>query len=281
MSRRWENKEVPGRGVKFCLVIDPEDGTHPIRTYGWSVEEVLDKVAKTTETAQQVINRQRNATATSATPTRAVAVPPNDARSAAPPVPTPRISAEEQMQATSDLSNPSKSPQALRTLLRGVGVDVDKIKLDEDIRRITAIAQEWESHNPDWPSSDKNNRLLLDKATLMVGFPNITSQTLDAAYRELSSRGMIFAIESDDTPPPTPPDAPNGNSATRSEGQTRTATSYRSHSLRSDVVVPAKKAPYTRAEVDAMTSRQLREKIETEPGFKEWYNATFSRAATA
>lgn len=185
------------------------------------------------------------------------------------------------MQATSDLSNPSKSPQALRTLLRGVGLDVDKMKLDEDIRRVTAIAQEWESHNADWPSSDKNNRLLLDKATLMVGFPNITAATLDAAYRELSSRGMLFAIESDDTPLPTPSDAPNGNAATRSEGQTRTATSYRSHSLRSDVVVPATKPRYTRTEVDAMTSRQLREKIENEPGFKEWYNATFSRAATA
>lgn len=274
MSRRWENKEVPGRGTKYCLVIDPEDGTHPIRTYGWTVEEVLDKVAKTTETAQQVINRQRTATPQ-------VAATSSDARSAVTSVaPAPRnLTAEEQMQATSDLSNPSKSPQALRTLLRGVGVDVDRMKLDEDVRRITAIAQEWESHNPDWPSSDKNNRLLLDKATLMAGFPNITSQTLDAAYRELSSRGMIFEVESEPQSP-TPPDATNGNSVTRNEGQTRTATTYRSHSLRSDVVVAPTKPRYTRTELDAMTSRQLREKIEHEPGFREWYES-FSRAATA
>lgn len=278
MSRRWENKEVPGRGTKYCLVIDPEDGTHELRTYGWSIEEVLDKVARTTETAQQVINRQRSTTATPQ-----VAATSSDARSAATSVaPAPRsLTAEEQMQATSDLSNPSKSPQALRTLLRGVGVDVDRMKFDEDVRRVTATAQEWESRNPDWPSSDKNNRLLLDKATLMVGFPNITAQTLDAAYRELSSRGMIFEIESEPQTPTPPGDAPNGNSAPRAEGPTRTATSYRSRALQSDIVVTPNKPRYTRAEVDTWTSRQLREKIENEPGFKEWYNGTFSRAATA
>jgi hypothetical protein len=274
MSRRWENKEIPGRGTKYCLVIDPEDGTHPIRTYGWSVEDVLDKVANTAETAQQVINRHR-ASSTSSNSTSA------PARSEPAPVATPRpISAEEQMQATSDLTNPSKAPQAVKTLLRGVGLDVDKLKQDEDIRRIAAVAQEWERQHPDFPGSDRNNRLLLDKATLMVGFPNITAAALDAAYQQLLNLEMLFEVESPpESTTESPPAASNGNSGNRAR-PARTATSYRATSLRSDAGVTVK-PKYTRLEIDALNSRQLREKIEHEPGFKDWYDREFSGAATA
>lgn len=285
MSRRWENKEVPGRGTKYCLVIDPEDGTHPIRTYGWSTDEVLDKVATTAETAQQVINRQRQTAAASHVQSTDPPAPGHSAntRSQAAPVAAPRsLTAEEQMQATSDLSNPAKSPQAIRTLLRGIGIDTDKLKQDEDIRRVAAIAQEWERKHPDYPACDKNNRLLLDKATLMVGFTNINEAALDAAFQQLLSLGMLFEVESkgqEETT--TPSNAPDGNSANREERQPRTATSYRSHSLRSEPVVHANRPRYTRAEIDKLTSRQLRDKIETEPGFREWYDSEFSRAATA
>ena len=272
MSRHWDNKDVAGRGTKFCLVIDPEDGTHPIRTYGWSMEEVLDKVANTAETAQQVINRQR----ASSIPPSALAT--SKARTATTPVAGPRpITAEEQMQATTDLGNPAKSPQAIRTLLRGVGVDVDKIKQDEDVKRVAATAQEWEQRHPDFPGSDRNNRLLLDKATLMVGFQNITAAALDAAYQQLLDLGMLFDVE-DQTDPTNPPAASNGNSATR-ERPARTATSYRSSQLRSEPVVTVTKPRYTRAEIDALNSRQLRDKIEHEPGFSDWYNREFSRAS--
>ena len=273
MSRRWDNKEVPGRGTKYCLVIDPEDGTHPIRTYGWSVEEVLDKVANTAETAQQVINRQR-AAASSASPN--VVTRTTEVR----PTPTTKLTPDEQMRATSDLSDPAKSPEAIGTLLRGVGIDVNKMKLDEDIRRVAATAQEWEKTHPDFPASDKNNRLLLDKATLMVGFPNINESALDAAFAELSRLGMLFEAEVPE-PIPNPSNAQNGNSATREERPSRTATSYRSHSLRSEPAATANKPRYTRAEIDKLTSKQLRDKIEYEPGFREWYDSAFSRAATA
>jgi hypothetical protein len=273
MSRRWENKEVPGRGTKFCLVIDPEDGTHEIRTYGWSEAEVLDKVAHTAETAQATINRLRATATTTPVSSSLPTIPSgggNGTRSTA-GAPRPLTSAE-QMQATADLSDPAKSPDAVKTLLRGVGVDVDQMKLDEDIKRVASLAQEWAKQRTDYPVSDRNNRLLLDKATLMVGFSNITAAALDAAYRELVIHEMLF--EADET---SPPPASNGNSATRERG--RTATTYRSSTLRTEPVVTTTKPKYTRAEIDALNSRQLREKIEHEPGFKDWYDREFSRAA--
>lgn len=272
MSQRWENTEVSGKGTKFCLVIDPEDGTHPIRTYGWTKDEVLEKVARTAEAGQQLINRQRAETHRTLSNGTARPAPP-----AAPPSPPVRpLTADEQLQATTDLQNPAKAPGAVKTLLRGAGVDLDQMAHQEDIRRVGKIAQEWERTHGDalW-SDERNQRLLLDKAALMVGFKNITAATLDAASAELLARNMVWPV--DDTPPNSA-DAPDGSLEHRE--RTRTATSYRSNSLRAPVAPATTDKPrYTRAQIDAMTSAQLRDKIEHEPGFREWYDKAFSSVA--
>jgi hypothetical protein len=265
--RTWDNKEVPGKGTKYCLVIDPEDGTNPIRTYGWSEREVLDKVAKTAEAAQQVINRQRSA------PPAGAAVPASRVH------PAPTLSVEDQMEATADLQNPAKAPEAIKKLLRGVGVDVDRMKREDDVRRVAQIAQEWASQHSDFPQDERNKRLLLDKASLMVGFVNIDAAALDNAYAELISMDMLFRDpEPIEQHPSTPPDAPDGSPATVE--RPRTATSYRRTALSAPgAPVVERKPKYTRAEIDAMNSKQLREKIDSEPGFKEWYDREFSSAA--
>ena len=272
MSRRWENKEVEGRGTKFCLVIDPEDGTHPIRTYGWSKDEVLEKVSRTAETAQQVINRQRNNS-----PANGNGSAPKPHVSSVPAA--PKVTPDEQMQATADLSNPAKAPGAVKTLLRAAGVDVDRERIRQDAERVAAIAQEWEGQHPEFAASDeRNKRLLLNTASAKVGFSNINAAALDAAYEELRRFDMFFTEAA--IPEPSPlPNAPNGNSAT--VDRPRTATSYRTTSLRSGTPAVTTKPKYTVAEVDQLNSKQLREKIEREPGFADWYNREYSRTATA
>lgn len=271
--RYWDNKEVAGRGTKYCLVIDPEDGTNPIRTYGWSESEVLDKVAKTAEAAQQLINRQR---AAQQPPSSAAVLP------AAAQVPASRpLTADDLMQATADLQNPAKSTDAIKTLLRGAGFDVDKNKFQEDMQRVAAVAQEWERRNPAFPSDDRNQRMLMDKAALLAGgVTNVTAQALDAAYAELLRFGMLFDAPVLPTPTTTTPqDAPDGNPGTRTE-RPSSATSYRRTALSSSAshVVPQEPL-YTRAQIDQMTSAQLREKIEREPGFREWFDREFSMPA--
>ena len=270
--RFWDNQEVPGRGTKYCLVMDPEDGTHPIRTYGWSKDEVLEKMAKTAEAAQQVINRQRSAQTQQ--PARH-----EPARAAAPAQPTSRrLTADEQMQATVDLSNPAKSPEAIKVLLRGVGIDVEKMQQDENIRRVANVAQEWERNHPDFPSDERNQRLLMDKASLMVGFTNITAEALDAAYQSLLNYGMIFDSTGSQISQSTPQVPPDGSSATRIV-RPRGATSYRSTNLRAVAPGTRREQPkYTRAEIDAMPSSVFRQKMDSEPGFREWFDREFSSA---
>jgi len=270
MKQYWDNKEVPGRGTRFCLVMDPEDGTHPIRTYGSDKDEILEKVARTAATAQSVINRQRTNP------------PANGNGSTAQPPATParpKVTADEQMQATADLANPAKAPGAVKTLLRAAGVDMDRERIRQDAERVAGIAQEWERKHPDFASSDeRNKRLLLNTASAKVGFTNIDAAALDLAYEELRRFDMFF----DQAPiyDPTPlPNAPNGNSAP--VDRPRTATGYRANNLRAGTPSANPKPKYTSAEVDAMTSKQLREKIEHEPGFADWFNREHSRTATA
>lgn len=268
MARYWDNKEIAGRGTKFCFVVDPEDGTHPIRTYGWTKEEVLEKLGKTAESAQQVINRQRATVSQPRTAAAQPAVPPTPAR--------PAVTAEQRMQATADLQNPAKSSEAIKTLLRAEGLDLDKNRLQEEARRAGAVAQEWERSHPDFPSDERNQRLLMNTAVKNVGgLAGITTAALDTAYEELLRYNMLFEVAPVEEG--TPPAPPNENSASVTRRQ---ATSYRAATLRAPVTpVVDKKPKYTRAEIDDMNSKVYQDKFEHEPGFKELVNSYLSTPA--
>ncbi len=277
MSRYWADTDGHGNKLtdgRVCLVIEPDDPALPtIRTYGRDKDEVLDKVAHTAETAQSTITRLRSSQvqpSPQVSPASPAVAAPNSTRR--------RLTADEQAQATADLSNPAKSPAAVRALLREAGVDVDQMQIDAAARRVSVVAQEWERQHPDFPHSERNQRLLIDKAILKVGFPNITAETLDAAYNELLSLDMLFEADGVVTTPPVPPD---GSPDSRTNGaRTRNATSYRSNALRSAVPAVAPKTPkYTRAQIDAMNSAVYREKLRSEPGFADCVNQL--SAATA
>lgn len=271
--RYWENdgKPIDSSG-RLCLVMDPEDGTGAIRTYGKTREEIFEKVAKTAETAQQQINRLRNAPA-AATPT-----------ATAPPVAAPiarrEVSADDLMLASQkfDSGNPAERGEALKVMLRSEGFDLDKIRRNDLIERVKGICQEWEKSNPDFNKDDERNcRLLVDKATLNVGFQNITAQALDAAYAQLSSMGMLYdevPVTQEVTPVTT---QTHGNELPRVE-RTRTATSYSRNSLRAAPPVARRQSFYTSAELSAMNSKEFEEKVLNVPEVAEWYNSRSNAA---
>jgi hypothetical protein len=270
MARYWSTKDGNGNELtdgRVCLVIESEDKTMPaIRTYGRDKDEVLDKLARTTETAQTEIHKLRNgARPASTSPTTTATLAPSG-----------RLTADETARATADLSNPAKSGEAIKTLLRDQGFDVDKNRLDQASRRVAAIGEEWEKQNPDFPHDDRNQRLLIQTAALKVGFVNITAAALDAAYQELLDHEMLFDVEK---PAVTVP--PGGTPEPRT---VRNATSYQRRNVSGSAPrVEAPKPKYTREQVDAMNSRELRNKIENEPGFKElvdqYHNTPVRRTA--
>src|ERR1700733_13901571 len=101
MALFWDDKDGQGKLLtdgRVCLVIKPDDPNLPeIRTYGANKEQVLEKVARTAETAQAEIHRLRSASAR------------NPSVAAAPAAASPALTADQQAQATADLQNPAKA----------------------------------------------------------------------------------------------------------------------------------------------------------------------------
>lgn len=254
MARFWSDKDANGKPLtdgRVCLVItNDDDRTLPaLRTYGRDKDEVLEKLARTTETAQATISRLRKTPAPSAPAT--------------PTAPASRVSADEQARATADLSNPAKAPEAVKVLLRAGGVDVDEAQRIQEGRRIAALAQEWERRNPEFPADNRNRRMLMDRALLRG---HVTAETLDTAHRELMNEQQYHEPTHSSTVPSP------GREESRTVG--REATSYRGNTLRS--IPPIAPSTETAKEerwrkiLTEGTTKELGDAIRNEKGFVAW-----------
>jgi hypothetical protein len=257
MSRRWEENRTDGR---LCLVIDPEDGTHPQRVYGKDKDEILEKVATTVE------HSSRHIAALKAQPARSLAAPPPGAGLDTRPAPRKSMTPDEQMQRTSDLTNPAKAPAAVAALLDeatgGALDDFKKFQLEQRrkdaVNRFANTAAGWADRHPEFPRSPSNNKMLADSAALRAGgLDKVTEETLDTVYQEL--------LEGDYLQESPPAGQPDETPATR---PARAATSYRRNGLRATTPAPSSQLRYTRAQVDAMPADKLLEKYKGDAEFR-------------
>jgi hypothetical protein len=263
--RYWDDKDANGNKLtdgRICLVIKSDDNPDmpEIRTYGKDKEEVLDKVAKTAETAQGQIYRMRK------TPSNPPANRPAVPASSAP------AGSGDLVTAVADLANPAKAGQAVKTLLKSVGVDVDQQQRLQALRNVAALAEKWEREHSDYPKDPRNDRILMKMAANLAGGAHrITAEHLDAAFEEAKRDEMLHE--------PKPVQAgndstvqPDGNPDSRT---VRNATSYRRNGLRSPEpgAGPTKetaKEERWRNILEKGTGKALEEAIKTEPGFSEW-----------
>jgi hypothetical protein len=273
MSRYWLNDGNPLPDGRFCLVIDTEDGFHPLRTYGVTKEEVLEKVAITAEHGQKLIDKYRNNPTSAPTQATIGAAP-----TAAPPVPAkPVRTADDRMKDTVDLQNPATAPNAIKNLLQDAlpGLNLDEEAKRRQIAAFADMAQAWEQSHPDFPSNPINKELLTTKATLRAGgLGKVTPAILESVFQELLRSGMLvpaeesFEAPSEEVPPSDPSVRPDGSPAPRTV-RLRAATSYSRTALRAQPPVATQRPKYTRAQIDAMSAKELRKKYETEPGFAD------------
>ena len=264
MARFWDDKDangIPLTDGRICLVIKSDDNPDmpEIRTYGKDKDEVLDKVAKTAETAQSQIHRMRKTP--SATP------PP------APPTRVPAASTPngDLVTAVADLSNPQKAGQAIKVLLRAAGVDVDRQALQERLRQAATIAEQWQNEHADYPADPRNDRILMNIAARLAGGPGrITAETLDAAFEEAQRLELLHEPKVSALPV-----QPGGSPDSRTVREVKNATSYRRNALRSAEPPPAprgdsaKEAKW-RAILETGSGKALEDAIRNEPEFVEW-----------
>jgi hypothetical protein len=258
--RFWDDKDGTGTKLtdgRVCLVIqNPE--MPEIRTYGKDREEVLDKLANTTETAQLQIHRMRKAPQTP------------------PPTPPARPAAPDLKAAAADLANPAN----VRVLLRAAGVDVDGQIRTQVANKIAALALAWQAENPDFPMDPRNQRMLMDRAIILVGGrpENLTTAALDKAYEELAAQEVFHAPKGLETPA-VETVHPEGTPDSRT---VRNATSYRRNALTSPEAPARAKGESAqeakwRAILETGTSEAQERAIRTDPGYSEWVGKQFAK----
>jgi hypothetical protein len=269
MSRHFET--LPDG--RFRLVIDPEDGTQPQYTYGKDKDEILEKVTRTAEHAARWIAPQKQNSSSAPLPKASSAERVAPARKP--------MTADEQMRATSDLSNPAKAPQAVASLVNeATGGALDRLKQFEEKERrqqaanaLAETAARWASQHPEFPRTPTNKKLLLDTAVLRVGIEAVTEDVLQSVYQEL--------LEGDYLQDSDPAGQPDETPATR-PARAREATSYRRTNLRATTPAPSTAPKYTRAEIDKLPADELLKRYNSDPEFRRAVD-TYSqpRAATA
>lgn len=252
---------------RMRLVIDPEDGSHPQYVYGKDKDEILHKLARTVEHGSRTI-----AALKSSVPTRHAASVGNAATL---PAPRKAMTPDQQMQATSDLANPAKAPQAVKALVNeatgGALDEFEEFRQEKKIKRLASTAASWATRHPEFLRTETNKKLLCDSAVLRVGIENVTEDVLQAVYLELLEGGYL---QTDN------PDVQLGETPAPRTVREREATSYRRNSLRAAIPVPSTQLKYTRAQVDALSADAVLEKYKTDADFRRAFD-TYSQPRTA
>jgi hypothetical protein len=239
MQGYWSNTRPNGQPVEngtVCYVIDLEDGTHPIYTYGKDQEEVLHKLALQNGHAQITLSR------------RAAVVPRSTENSPAPR----RISPDDIQRATADLDNPAKSGEAITTLLESAtGLDVRQVVL----QNFGLLGDQWEKEHPEFYSHPGNKRLLTQEALGMAGgnLGHVTREHLTRAYTYLQAQGYLL----EDPGPPdnslstAPPPFPDESQVQRQERpRLRFATGTRSNGFQRQT--PTRTLKYSEEDIRRM-----------------------------
>jgi hypothetical protein len=254
--RFWDDKDGTGTKLtdgRVCLVIQNPDMPE-IRTYGKDKDEVLEKLANTTETAQLQIHRMRKNPAAPAAPARqpVAATPSTDVA-----------------RAVTELSDPTKAGAALRTILKSEGIDLDRQARLDTARRIADVAEQWEREHPDYPKDPRNDQILMNKAALVAGGAlRITAEHIDAAYEQLVRAEMFFE-------PKAAVEATVQHRGSDDSRTVRSATSYRRNNLRSSEPAPAVRGDTAqeakwRAILETGSGEAQERAIRTDPGYVEW-----------
>lgn len=263
---------------QYGLMIDFEDGRpEPQYVYAPTPQELTTKVANMYGNTNIRLAEVKNAQSAPAAPA-APAAPPATAP-AAPAAAPAKMTADERMQATADLSDPAKSgAAAARLLLDETGIDL--IAERQQRQRTDAAAAEKKrkeeesakflEQNPEWYGTRRNVTLLRDRTYARVG-EKFTAADLHESYIELQQMDALELEPAGETPGATPSEEPSAPPPTRP----RPSTGARPSTLGARPgAAPAGGTGITREWVlaHAGTDDYVR-RLESEPGFAAKVNA--------
>jgi hypothetical protein len=265
MTGYWSDTRPNGQPVEagtLCWVSDPENGEHPIYTYGRDAQEIIHKLNRQNLNAQAAL-----ASRASAGPQASVPRNGHGGERGSAPMSPP--SADDIARATVDLTNPAKSGAAVATLLKTAGVDAGRLALDAFAR----LAEEWAKEHPEFYPHEGNKLHIARAAFAKAGGPGfVTKEILTEAFEECRVKRLLFdePIAGNDhhAPQNDPPSNPQpvfpGESRvqlTERQRGSRFATAARGTSFRPAQGVQPRTPKYTEEQIRNMPMRKAEELI--------------------
>lgn len=184
MKTFWENEGEPNADGVVAATIDLEDGSSVSRYTGATMKEVADKLLTAQGNASVRIKQLKSER------------PPEKLRSRQPLKPR-ALTASERMEATHDLSDPTKAPEAVsRIVAAAIGAPLTEVASrlaesdDEDAARIAAEeTQRFLRQTPEFYPTQHNNHVLMSYAEKFVG--DATCANFITAFEYLRDHGLL------------------------------------------------------------------------------------------
>jgi hypothetical protein len=239
MKMEWSTTRPNGKPVEsgtFCRKLDMEDGTNPIYYYGKTEQEVNDKIALNNMHAQRALARRAEVPDTTPSPI----------------APRKRMSADETMQATTDLQNPAKAGEAVTRLVQdATGIDLRQMAMDAFKKR----ADEWVEETPDFYNCKPNRSLLATRLGVLVNgdVSLISKDMMTQCFHQMLAAGDLVEDPGEAVPNVTA--FPDENQVQRVETSRggRSGTGTRSTNFRAPQSAQTRTTlKYTREQIDRM-----------------------------
>lgn len=270
MRAYWTDRKPDGTPItdgRLCRVVDPEDGSIPIRVYGRTEEEVYSKIERTMMTAQSTLTTVRQAAVNNTPPVHPVERAAND-----PAI----LSADEIMSQTLAQQNPATAAEAAAKL-SAHHYAVERQKRES----FKAVCAHWAEQHPDFYQNPTNQTLLMQKALITAGndMTRVTAEMLNLCYRELQALGALVTeadtqqASNGHQPSAAPPDGNLESVPARPQSGVVSTTGHRSNRL-GGPQAPRWQPKFTQAELNRMTTAETAALNKpTHPRHKEFVEA--------
>jgi hypothetical protein len=193
------------------------------------------------------------------------------------------MSANDVMQATSDLGNPARAGEAVTRLVEdATGVNLKQMAADA----FGVRAKEWELEHPEFFAHEGNREMLAYHSVRAArgDIASVSKELLTQTFLNLQERGLLFErpAAAPATEPPAPTSFPGGSPVQRVEYPRggRPGTGTRSTNFRATQTTQPRTPKYTDDDIRKMPASKKRELIEAnDPDFEAACERMYANAS--